>query len=190
MKTTRTSLRAPLAGAMILAAALLLVSTHPSHASSGPGFELSWTRVANGGTTTASGGAFTLSGTIGQHEPGTQTGGDYSLSGGFWYGGAAQQGVDVTPTTGPRHTEFALHGFVRNPAPMADLTVSYAIADGAPASLELLDVAGRRVAETSALHPGTGSVRLEPAGRISPGLYWLRLKQAGKSATAKAVLVQ
>ncbi len=51
-------------------------------------FDLSWWTVDGGGGT-SSGGEFALSGTIGQPEVGYQmTGGDYSLAGGYWGGGA------------------------------------------------------------------------------------------------------
>src|SRR5271168_3270972 len=47
-------------------------------------YNISWYKVAGGGGTSA-GGAYTLSGTIGQHDAGgPMTGGNYSLSGGFW----------------------------------------------------------------------------------------------------------
>ena len=54
----------------------------------GGGFELSWTTLDGGGTTTATGGGFELCGTIGQPDAGwTLAGGAYSLTGGFWVGG-------------------------------------------------------------------------------------------------------
>jgi hypothetical protein len=54
------------------------------------GFDLSWHRIAGGGETYSTGGAFQLGGTIGQHEAGVMSGGDYALSGGFWSGGDAE----------------------------------------------------------------------------------------------------
>jgi len=53
-----------------------------------PGFDVSWWTVDGGGGA-ASGGSYTLTGAIGQPDAGVLTGGDYTLGGGFWGGGAA-----------------------------------------------------------------------------------------------------
>ncbi len=51
-------------------------------------FDISWFTVDGGGGYSA-GGAFELEGTIGQHDAGSvMTGGNFSLSGGFWAGGS------------------------------------------------------------------------------------------------------
>jgi len=64
----------------------LLLSTlifQPSTAS-GQQYSINWFKVAGGGGTSA-GGAYQVSGTIGQHDAGgPMTGGSYSLTGGFW----------------------------------------------------------------------------------------------------------
>ena len=50
------------------------------------GFELDWYTIDGGGGT-SSGGAFTLSGTIGQPDAGVvMSGGNFTLTGGFWAG--------------------------------------------------------------------------------------------------------
>ncbi|MGA2789032.1 MAG: hypothetical protein ABSF60_16050 [Verrucomicrobiota bacterium] len=47
-------------------------------------YSINWSKVAGGGGTSA-GGAYQVSGTIGQHDAGgLMTGGNYSLTGGFW----------------------------------------------------------------------------------------------------------
>lgn len=46
-------------------------------------YDISWYKVAGGGGT-STGGVYTVSGTIGQHDAGTLVGGQYSLTGGFW----------------------------------------------------------------------------------------------------------
>jgi hypothetical protein len=56
-------------------------------ARSGDSYDLSWWTVDSGGGI-ASGGPYTLGGTIGQPDAGTLTGGGYTLGGGFWGGGA------------------------------------------------------------------------------------------------------
>lgn len=57
------------------------------------GYELDWW-TAGGGGGLSSGGAYTLSGTIGQPAAGTMAGGDFTLAGGFWPGAS---GDVVTP---------------------------------------------------------------------------------------------
>ena len=47
-------------------------------------YSIGWYKVAGGGGT-STGGTYSISGTIGQHDAGGQmTGGNYSLTGGFW----------------------------------------------------------------------------------------------------------
>ena len=49
-------------------------------------YSIAWYTIDGGGGTSA-GGAFALSGTIGQHDAGaTMTGGSFALTGGFWAG--------------------------------------------------------------------------------------------------------
>ena len=68
--------------------AVLLVTATPSISlaqSSGGDFETTKSTIDNGGGT-SSGGDFSLTGTIGQHDASTQisNGGDFSLANGFW----------------------------------------------------------------------------------------------------------
>ena len=52
--------------------------------SSGQSYSIDWSKVAGGGGT-SSNGQYAISGTIGQHDAGgPMTGGNYSLTGGFW----------------------------------------------------------------------------------------------------------
>ncbi len=48
-------------------------------------FDLSWNTIDNGGVINGSGGDFGLSGSIGQADAGMLSGGDFAVSGGFWY---------------------------------------------------------------------------------------------------------
>ena len=52
------------------------------------GYDLSWWTVDGGGYTFSEGGGYSLGGTIGQPDAGVLSGGGYTLSGGFWGGGA------------------------------------------------------------------------------------------------------
>lgn len=63
----------------ILAASLLI-----SLAANAQNYSINWYKVAAGGGT-STGGVYSVSGTIGQHDAGgPMTGGTYSLTGGFW----------------------------------------------------------------------------------------------------------
>jgi hypothetical protein len=58
------------------------------------------------------------------------------------------------------------------------------------AAFEFFDVAGRRVwsRAVDGLPPGPHVVALEPGGALRPGLYLVRLRHAGRSATTRVVL--
>ncbi len=48
-------------------------------------FAIDWFTIdGGGGTSSSAGGEFSVSGTIGQPDPGTASGGPFSLQGGFW----------------------------------------------------------------------------------------------------------
>ena len=64
-----------------VATLLLMASVLATHAQT---HSIDWYKVAGGGGT-STGGVYTVSGTIGQHDAGgLLTGGNYSLVGGFW----------------------------------------------------------------------------------------------------------
>ena len=75
---------------LVTIALLLIVSTALARS----GYDLSWWTVDGGGDT-ASGGSYTLVGTIGQPDAGILAGGAYTLGGGFWGGGVAAAGYKV-----------------------------------------------------------------------------------------------
>ena len=59
----------------------------------GPSYDMSWFTIDGGGGT-STGGSYSLSGTIGQHDAGGPlTGGSYSLSGGFWAGAGPSESL-------------------------------------------------------------------------------------------------
>jgi hypothetical protein len=66
--------------AVILASVIAVSMTW---AQSGP-LELPWYTIDGGGTTASYGGDFALSGTMGQADAGTSSGGIYTIQGGFW----------------------------------------------------------------------------------------------------------
>jgi hypothetical protein len=97
----------------------------------------------------------------------------------------------ATDVAGEGLLAFALDGVRPNPARGGALTVSFSLPDGASATLELLDVSGRRVAgrEVGALGAGRHAVDLAAGRHVPPGLYFVRLSRGGiVRATRVAVL--
>lgn len=167
----------------------------PALAQSGGVYDMSWNKIANGGVPQASGGAFTLSGTVGQADAGVLAGGAYRLDGGFWNGVALRQLLDVPDTPGTpvaRPVRFALRGFPSNPVTRSGLEVSFALPNGAPAILDLIDVHGRSVRSRAVGSLGAGEhrVRFEQPENVGPGVYWIRLRQGAEQRVAKAVVLR
>ena len=86
---------------------------------------------------------------------------------------------------------FALRGMQPNPGRPGSV-IRFALADGTPASLDLLDVAGRKVwsREVGALGAGEHSVRIADGAQLPPGVYLARLEQGARIATAHVVIVR
>ncbi len=84
---------------------------------------------------------------------------------------------------------FALRGPLVNPAPDDDLRVAFALETDAPGTLELIDIAGRRVESRPLAGLGAGEhvVRMAPR---APGVYLLRLTQGERSARARVVVTR
>jgi hypothetical protein len=61
--------------------AMLLLG--PSSAQAQTNYAIDWSTI-DGGCGTSTGNGFTVSGTIGQHDAGAMSGGNYRLQGGFW----------------------------------------------------------------------------------------------------------
>lgn len=97
--------------------------------------------------------------------------------------------VSVDPPPSPRSV-LALAGASPNPV-LGDLTVAFTLPDASPARLELIDVAGRRVAveEVGSLGAGSHRVRLGDAPRLGAGLYFVRLVSGTQRLTAKATVL-
>jgi len=90
----------------------------------------------------------------------------------------------------PSAAFFALDGLHPNPAIEA-INVSFSLPTASSATLELLDLAGRRVIdrEVGGLGVGRHVLRLDSGERIAPGVYWLRLRQGAQQALARAVVM-
>ena len=101
------------------------------------------------------------------------------------YGGAANTvGVGDVPGT-----SFAIHRVYPTPSRGA-IHVELSLGDEHPARLELIDVAGRRVAWRDLGALGAGRHRLDLAAGLRAGVYLVHLTQGGASRTAKAVVVE
>jgi uncharacterized membrane protein len=79
---------------VLLLAVVTLIArdSAPAAAQSGGGYDLTW-NTTDGGGTFATGGNYSLGGTIGQADAGALAGGGYTLIGGFW--GATNTGGNV-----------------------------------------------------------------------------------------------
>ncbi len=89
----------------------------------------------------------------------------------------------------PLVARLAIAGFRPNPAG-ANAVVVFSLPTRDRATLEMLDVAGRRVMvqEVGDLGPGTHALPL--TGRHAPGIYWLRLAQGGRSVRTTGVILR
>jgi len=93
---------------------------------------------------------------------------------------------------GDRPATLALLGAQPNPA-RQDLTVAYSLAvSGARGTLELLDLAGRRVAfrDLSGESAGRHQARLLERQALRPGVYMIRLTHAGEVRGMKVAVIQ
>ncbi len=97
--------------------------------------------------------------------------------------------VAVPPAAAP--ARLALAGAVPNPARAAALTLRFSLPDASPARLELLDVAGRRVAlrEVGGLGAGEHAVRLETRRPLRPGVHFARLTRDGRSLVTRVCVL-
>jgi hypothetical protein len=98
----------------------------------------------------------------------------------------------VAVGVGSQLPALALLGAQPNPA-RQDLSVSYSLAvSGARGTLELLDLAGRRVAwrDLSGESAGRHQVRLIERQSLQPGVYMLRLSHGGQVRGMKVAVIQ
>ncbi|MGH7741925.1 MAG: metallophosphoesterase [Candidatus Eiseniibacteriota bacterium] len=89
----------------------------------------------------------------------------------------------------PAELEFGIDPVRPNPA-LGEFRLSYRLAGFAPATLDLLDAAGRLLAtrRVGSLGPGTHQARFD-ASQAPPGVYFVRLRQAGRMATSRITLL-
>jgi hypothetical protein len=91
----------------------------------------------------------------------------------------------------PATITFAISTIHPNPT-NADAFISFSLPDDAPASLRLLDVAGRTVRDidVGALGAGSHTVNVGAQGRLPAGVYIVQLTQGGRSANSRLSVVR
>jgi hypothetical protein len=91
----------------------------------------------------------------------------------------------------PLAAQVALGKITPNPS-KGRFTVSLALPLSGPATLEVVDVNGRRVLsrEVGGLGPGGHDIDFGRDRSLETGVYWVRLTQAGRTFSRKAVVVK
>jgi hypothetical protein len=84
---------------------------------------------------------------------------------------------------------LAIEAVRPNPADR-ELWVTFSLPQSASATLELLDVSGRRIRGQTVSGVGRQTVDLAAGGRLAPGVYLVRLIQAGRSVVMRASIVR
>jgi hypothetical protein len=120
---------------------------------------------------------------------------DASVKAGGRYGyrltdGSGRIVVAATWIDVPVAAVFALNGAAPNPARLGALSVRFSLAEQHAGTLELLDVAGRRLAwrDIGSLSPGSHTMPMPETQSLAPGIHWLRLRQGTHQAFARVVL--
>jgi hypothetical protein len=90
----------------------------------------------------------------------------------------------------PAHASFALRR-LSGQQPGGPLQFAVSLPVGGPATLELMDVTGRRVAsmDLGGLGAGDHQVRMD-TGPVKSGVYWARLSQASKMISTQIIMMR
>jgi hypothetical protein len=89
----------------------------------------------------------------------------------------------------PVSLAFALDPVRPNPTREGALTVHFTLPTNAPARLELLDVAGRRIASHE-VGAGRHTLDLGAGQHLAPGLYLVRLTQGANTRTTRVAVLR
>ena len=70
--------------------------------------------------------------------------------------------------------------------------MSFVLPESGPASLDVIDVAGRivRTMNVGSMGPGNHVADLAPAGGLAPGVHFVRLRMGLQEARARAVILR
>jgi hypothetical protein len=85
--------------------------------------------------------------------------------------------------------QLSLEGARPNPSPGTP-QIWFTLPGEGPASLELLDVAGRRVANAQVGERGPGRHVQTLGEHVRPGIYWVRLSRLGERRVARVVVIR
>jgi hypothetical protein len=96
--------------------------------------------------------------------------------------------IDQIVEVAPR-SDFALHQVGPNPA-HGELWVEFSLADPGAATLELVDITGRRVAMRDVGGFGPGRHRIELREPLPTGVYLVRLVQGRSARTMKVAVLK
>jgi hypothetical protein len=99
--------------------------------------------------------------------------------------------VDVSDEPAPE-LAFALEPVRPNPSRGGALNARFTLASAAAASLELLDIAGRRIAtrEVGSLGAGRHTLDLGQGQHLAPGLYLVSLRQGTNTRVARVAVLR
>jgi hypothetical protein len=157
-------------------------------------YAIGWYTIDNGGALQSTGGVYALSGTIGQPEAGSLSGGTYALRGGFWMTGSSTAGIEPGEAGAPL-LAFRLHKAAPNPFAQRS-TMAFDLPQSSVVRLGVYDAAGRlvRTLADETLSAGKHERawdRSDLRGRsVSAGVYFVRLEAAGFAATEKIVVLR
>jgi hypothetical protein len=163
----------------------------------GAQYTLDWRTVDGGGATECTGGAYTLSGTIGQPDAGRSSGSGYTLGGGFWMGGAVVVGADEADALAAAVGSLSLRLHPAAPNPLVGRTMlTFDLPDARPVRVSVYDVAGRlvRTLNDGPLLAGRHHREWNGAGedgrRVAAGVYFFRVDAGPNGATQKVAVVR
>jgi hypothetical protein len=146
-----------------------------------------WTSVAALVTDAGGNVAFTDPGVV----PGQQYGYQLVVSGERGTTAGGEVWVTIPTTTGidPGASAFALRRIAPNPV-IDRLSVTFSLSSTGPATVELLDISGRRVLarEVGSMGVGIHNVDLSIGRQNAPGVYFLRLMQGNQAQTRRVVV--
>lgn len=106
------------------------------------------------------------------------------------FDGSGSQLSEVVELVVPGATVLELAGFRPNPA-LGSARIHFALPDDRPASIQVVDLRGRRVfqRDVGSLGPGNHSIPVEGTGFAS-GVYWIRLIHPERTLTVRGVVAR
>ena len=161
-------------------------------------YGLSRYTIDGGGVSFATGGTYSLGGTIGQPDAGVLSGGSYVLLGGFWLGGAAVVAVEEPGESEPTlELPAAFQMYPPAPNPSArHTTIAFDMPSERAVRLLVHDAVGRLVRTLVDGPVPAGRHRItwdgaDDAGhQAATGIYFVRFEAGTASARNKIVLIR